>query len=198
MKAKILIEGGASGNDSKQQQIECRQGFRQLLGNLGLSRLPELAACGSRENTFKRFKSAHKNATPGDYIAMLVDSEDPVADIEKPWQHLTWEQPSGVTDDQALLMTTSMETWIAADREALREHYGDKLSEKALPSQQNMESRGRQDIFDNLRKATRQCKIPYAKGKESFLILGKLDPRELEKHLPSFVRCRRILKEKLT
>lgn len=201
MKAKILIEGGASGNDSKQLQIECRRGFRQLLSNLGLPRLPELAACGSRENTYKRFTSAHKKARSGDYIAILVDSEDPVADPERPWQHLKsrdgWDTPHGADDNQALLMTTSMETWVAADREALREHYGTELRETALPAQQDMESRSRQDILKGLANATRQCKVPYAKGKQSFEILGKLNPQELGKHLPSFGRCRRILEEKL-
>lgn len=46
-------------------------------------------------------------------------------------------------------------------------------------------------------RATRNCKNAYAKGKRSFEILGKLDPDVLAKHLPSFSRVRRILKEKL-
>lgn len=165
-------------------------------------RMPAIVACGSREDTFDDFKEAHRISKSRDYIAILVDSEDPVADPEKPWQHLKsrdgWEAPQGADDDQALLMTTSMETWVAADRKALREHYGPELREKALPAQKDMESRSRQEILKGLTDATRQCKAPYAKGKQSFEILGKLNPQELESRLPSFARCRRILTAKMT
>ena len=50
---------------------------------------------------------------------------------------------------------------------------------------------------DKLCKATRDCTNAYTKGKRSFEVLGKLTPDELEKHLPSFRRVRRILKKKL-
>jgi len=58
---------------------------------------------------------------------MLVVSEDPIADEEEPWQHLrqspddNWDPPTGATDNQVLLMTTCMETWIVADRALGRE-----------------------------------------------------------------------------
>ncbi len=51
---------------------------------------------------------------------MLVDSEYPVANIEKTWEHLkqrdNWDRPAGADDEHVLLMTTCMETWIATDR----------------------------------------------------------------------------------
>ncbi len=47
---------------------------------------------------FDDFRTACANAKPGDYVALLVDSEDPVADIEKPWEHLkardSWTKPT--------------------------------------------------------------------------------------------------------
>jgi hypothetical protein len=68
---------------------------------------------------------------------MLIDSEDPVVDIEKTWQHLktgdNWERPAATSDDEVLFMTTCMESWIVADRETLKKHYGHKLHESALP-----------------------------------------------------------------
>ena len=85
MKAHLYIEGG----ESKEDQIRCREGFRKLLEKIGLSgRMPRLSACGSREAVFDDFKTAHARWRANDYIAMLVDSEDPVADIEETWGHL--------------------------------------------------------------------------------------------------------------
>ena len=129
---------------------------------------------------------------------MWVDSEDPVADVEKTWAHLkarpddNWDRPKGATDDQVLLMTTCMETLIVADRAALREHYKSNLQESALPPLENLEQRHRHDVQEKLLHATRDCSNQYTKGKRSFEILGKLNPDKLEQ-LPSFKRARRIL-----
>jgi hypothetical protein len=90
-----------------------------------------------------------------------------------------------------------METWILADRAAVKDHYSDKLQDSALPSLVNLENRGRHDVQDKLVHATRNCTNAYAKGKRSFEILAKLTPATLSKHLPSFARTRRILDQKL-
>lgn len=199
MSASIYLEGGG---DSKEQHARCREGFRKLLEKCGYAgRMPKLVACGGRGATYDDFKTAHENRAADDYIAMLVDSEDPVEDIEATWAHLTdrdgWQKPEGGEDDQALLMTTCMETWIVSDRAALAGHYGSKLQESALPPLVNMESRPRGTIQDNLVRATRNCSNAYKKGKRSFEVLAKLTPATLDQHLPSFVRVRRILDEKL-
>ena len=94
-------------------------------------------------------------------------------------------------------MVTCMETWIVADRQALNEHFGNRLQTSALPPLDNLESRSRQDVQDRLERATRDCPGPYTKGPKSFEILGKLNPSVLEQHLPSFHRTRRILSDKL-
>ncbi len=94
-------------------------------------------------------------------------------------------------------MTTCMETLIVADRAALEEHYKTKLQNSALPPLVDLESRTRDDVQDRLARATRNCSNQYAKGKRSFEILGKLTPATLAGHLPSFVRTRRILDQRL-
>lgn len=94
-------------------------------------------------------------------------------------------------------MTTCMETWIVADRLTLRRHYGSGLQESALPPVVDLEQRARDEVQEKLVRATRDSSNAYAKGKRSFEILGKLAPSALEKYLPSFVRARRILEEKL-
>ncbi len=162
--------------------------------------MPRLTASGSRTSTFDDFKTKHKQSRSGDYIAMLIDSEDPLDDIEQTWKHLkkrdNWNQPVGTTDDQVLFMTTCMETWIVADRDALKSHYGQHLQESALPARHDLEKRHRHDIHDQLVHATRDCSNAYAKGKRSFEVLAILDAAPLMK-LPSFARMVRILKEKL-
>ena len=79
MSAHLYIEGG----ESKEDQIRCREGFRKLLEKAGLSgRMPRLTACGGRGSAFDDFKTAHARLKIGNYIAMLIDSEDPVVDLE--------------------------------------------------------------------------------------------------------------------
>lgn len=188
----IYVEGGAV--DSKELQSRCREAFSKLLERCGFKgRLPRIHPCGSRTGTFHDFKIAHKQRQEA---AMLVDSEDPVKDIEQPWNHLKqrdgWDRPRGAADEQALLMTTCMETWIAADRGALKAHYGPRLQESSLPKLQIMEQQLRHDVQSRLSHATRNCGSPYAIGKASYELLGKAAPAALEK-LPSFARMRRIL-----
>ena len=198
MRAYIYIEGGG---DSKGLHVRCRQGFRQLLERCGFSgRMPRLVACGGRSAAYGDFKTAHES-NKAEYVAMLIDSENPVSNPEETWDHLRncdrWERPDGADDEQVLFMTTCMETWIVADRDTLRQHYGSSLQASALPSLISLEQSNRQDIQEGLKRATHNCSNAYEKGKRSFEILGKLKPETMESHLPAFQRAKRILNEKL-
>ena len=202
MSATIYLEGAARGPDSKDLQIRCREGFRKLLEKCDYKgRMPRLFACGSRDGAFDDFKIALAAKRASDYVAMWIDSEDPLADLEATWAHLThrdkWMQPAGATDDQVLLMTTCMETLFAADHAALADHFGAKLQVSALPPLFQLENRERHDVQDRLFHATRHCTNPYAKGTRSFELLAKLTPSTLSGRLPSFARTRRILDQKL-
>lgn len=199
MSAHLYIEGG----ESKEDQIRCREGFRKLIGKLGFAegkKMPRLSACGGRNAALDDFKTAHAGRKKGDFVALLIDSEDPVVDGEKTWAHLksrdNWVQPEGAVDEQVLLMTTCMETWIAADRDALKAHYGHKLKESALPPLVDLEKRNRKEVHDKLVLATRDCSNAYAKGKRSFEVVGLMNPSALSS-LPAFARMARILKEQL-
>jgi hypothetical protein len=198
--AHIYIEGA----ESKEDQIRCREGFRRLLEKMGFAaqkRMPRLSACGGRDSAFDDFKTALAVAPAGHFVAMLIDSEDPLADLENTWAHLKtrdhWDMPNGATDEQVLFMTTCMESWIIADRETLKKHYGHKLQENALPPTNNLEARGRGDVHDKLTHATRECSNAYEKGKRSFVLVGELNPAALEPLLPSFARAKRILNARL-
>lgn len=199
MKKVIYLEGGG---DSKELHTRCREGFRKLLERCGYKgNMPRLVACGGRGSAFEDFRSAHGSRAQGDFVAMIIDSEDPLKELEAAWNHLTsrdgWKAPPGATDDQVLFMTTCMETWIITDRDSLSHHYGDRFQIAALPPLVNLETRHRNDIQDALVHATRNCKNAYQKGKRSFEILSKLKPDALRPHLPSFNRNMEILDEKL-
>jgi hypothetical protein len=197
--AAIFIEGSKQGEDSKEMDVRCRQAFHKLIDPICPNRKPKLHPCGGRDRAFKDFKIAIK-AGRDSFVALLVDSEDPVSDLNRPWEHLKlrdhWERPKVANDDQVLLMTTSMETWIVADREALRNHF-QKIYENALPPLQDLEKRERKEVLKALTHATRDCSNPYKKGARSFEILAKLDHKVLSKLLPSFERLVTILRKKL-
>ena len=204
MSAYLYLEGGASGPNSKALDIRCERAFHKLLDKMGfVGRKPRLVACGGRNDVYRAFCRGLRSAGSG-YVAMWIDSEEPMSDIESAWRHLggvtsvaVWERPEEARDDQVLFMSTCMETWIVADRAALREHYREKLNENPLPAHTHLESRPRHAVQQALELATRDCKSPYTKGKRSFDMLEKLDPEVLKQHLPAFGRVLRILKEKL-
>gem|GEM_PF-2103572 len=106
MNAQLYIEGA----ESKEDQIRCREGFRKLLEKLGYAqqrRMPRLTACGSRNSTFDDYTTALASAKPGRFVAMLIDSETPVSDLEQTWAHLRehdhWNEPAGGSDEQVLM-----------------------------------------------------------------------------------------------
>lgn len=161
--------------------------------------MPRLVACGGRNAAFDDLCTAHRESAAA-FVAMLVDSEDPVADGEKPWAHLHardgWERPEGALDDQALLMITCMETWIACDHSALRGRFGAELQDSALLAVEGIETRSRGDVLRALERATQRCQVRYEKGRVSYELLGALSPGVLQA-LPGFARVLRILGERL-
>lgn len=192
----IYLEGGG---DSEGLRSRCREGFRKLFQKCGFKRMPKLVACGGRGNAFDRFSTAHIDGKED--AILLVDSEDTITDIDKTWPHLklrdNWDKPDGAQDNQVLLMTTCMETWIIADRAALRAFYNSDFNENQLPPLANLEGRERHTVQQSLQNATKECKNKYEKGARSFEVLAVLTRATLENHLPSFKRARKELAEKL-
>jgi len=188
---KIYIEGGG---DSKLLHVQCREGFRKLFEKAGFTgRMPRTFAGGGRGSTFDAFKTAVAAAGQDAKPMLLVDSEDPITEPTA-WEHLqaqeAWERPVDVTDDQVQLMVTCMETWIMADRAALRQVFGALLETSALLPVVDLETRSRDTIQNALEHATRRCgrDKTYSKGRRSFQILACLDPVTLKQHLPYFRR----------
>lgn len=189
VKVKIYVEGGG---ETRAQQVPCRKAFAKLLAKAGFSRpLPNIIACGSREMTYRDFVNALRFVATDEYPMLLVDSEAILTTTDT-WQHLQqrdgWARPPGAKTDQAQLMITCMETWIVADRVALRDFFGQELNQNALPPEQNLENRSKDDIQTALDNATRACglKRRYRKGKRSFELLETLSPSTLREQLPHF------------
>ena len=185
----------AEGGGNKATDSDCRRAFHVLLTTAGFTgRLPTVFPCGPRNEAFDDFKTALRDGS-GNYPMLLVDSEEPVAESNQPaanpsgaWLHLAardgWERPSGAQDDQAQLMVTTMETWLAADRNALAGHFPG-MNANALPPDADLESRLRQDVLGALQKATGGR---YRKGRDSFDVLSKVYPTVLQGKLPHFQR----------
>ena len=201
MKAVIYVEGG--DQDDASSLSACREAFRKLLEKSGFEgKMPRIVARGGRQRAYRGFEIAHKGKE-ADYVALLVDGEDPVVDLEKPWDLLAirpgdpMPRPKDATDEQALLMATCMETWIVADRPGLAAIYGKDLQTSALPSLVDLEGRDRHAVQDALAHATRESPNAYRKGKRSFRALERVEPDRIRDALPSFRRIERILREKL-
>ena len=112
---------------------------------------------------------------------LLVDSEGPVSEGSGPWtrlrNHDNWTKPERASDDNAHLMVQCMEAWFLADQDALTAYFGSGFAENALPANPNVEQVPKSDIDAGLRNATRRTSSrTYDKGRDSFAILGELDP----------------------
>ena len=191
MRVQIYVEGGG---DHAPLRRRCREGFREFFRNAGLAEaMPKVVACGSRRNAYGKFCTAVGNASEGDFVVLLVDSEGPVDGVP-PWQHLRnrerWTQPPEASDDSAHLMVQVMESWFLADRAALKRYFGHGFRETALPEHAAVEEVAKADVLNGLKDASRSCrtKSRYDKGQHSFDILSQLDADKVMERSPGAKR----------
>jgi hypothetical protein len=184
----IYVEGG--GNPTLKRNF--RKAFHKFFEKTELKgKLPEVIPCGGRKEAYDDFCTALKQARPNHIPLLLVDSEAVVEDGVTSWAHLKdndgWQIPLGATDDHAHLMVQCMEAWFLADVAFLQKFYGSKFRHSALPGQPNLETIPKSDLFNALKRATKDCsgKGEYHKGRHSFRILEEVDPQlvqERSKH----------------
>ena len=151
--------------------------------------MPKVIVCGSREKALDKFRSAFTKATDNDFITLLVDSENSVAEGVGPWLHLkgrdNWDKPADATDENAHLMVQCMESWFLADKEALARYFGADFNKNSLPGRLEIEEVPKSDIEEGLKMATWQCKKGrYDKGSHSFGILAELNPDKVTEASP--------------
>lgn len=179
---KVYVEGGGR----RELQARCRKGFSRFFRKAGLPAL-RIVPCGSRGSAFRRFRTAWTKAA-NEVPLLLVDSEGPVAVRTGSWRYLkdsdNWDRPRGVTASHAHLMVQCMESWFLEDRFTLARHFGARFAAKALPANPRVERVPKQDVLDGLRMATRPTGKEYDKGRDSYLIVGELDPNAVRQASP--------------
>ena len=177
---KLFIEGGGDHNPALASEL--RQAFSVFLSKARPhSRNPRIVACGGRDSAFKDFCTACNN---NENAMLLVDSEDPVTALG-PIEHLktrdNWSFPDSVNDSRCGLMVTCMESWFFADIETLSAYFGNDFKknnfQKNSSSIENMDRKSVLSILENASKDTK--KGQYSKGRDSFKILMKIDPKKV-------------------
>ena len=186
MTVVLYIEGGG---DNRRLGAQFREGWTSFFLAAGLrGRMPKIVRGGSRQQTFRDFATEVAKPKPGAVPLLLVDSEDSVTEDRSVWQHLQehdgWRRPADAGEDDAFLMVQIMETWILADRDALREYFGPRFLENALRSWPELEHVPKATGLQALQRATGDCPNPYSKGKVSFELLAKVDPARVEAACP--------------
>ena len=156
--------------------------------------MPSVVACGSRGEAYRDFKTAHGNSLSA---MLLVDAEGPVT-APGPWQHLkardNWDRPASASDDQCHLMVQVMESWFLADPDALASFYGQGFRPQSLSKNPNIEQVSKQVVRSGLAGATRDTKKGrYDKGRDSYEILGRVDPAKVTNASPYADRLIRVL-----
>lgn len=156
--------------------------MRHFLGLAGHRVVP----CGSRHKAYDKFQNACR-FSPEAINILLVDSEDAVSGL--PHLHLSKHDKWKFTAAQAgrvhLMMAQTMEAWIVADPEALKEYYGKGFQEKALPKSTDLEQVSKKQINDSLARATKNtAKRSYHKIRDGGRLLKQIRSDEVRR------RCR--------
>ena len=185
MTATLYIEGGGDGRSLR---ARFREGWSEFLKSAGLVGRAKIVRGGGREQTFSRFATAVASRGAGGPVLLLVDSEGPVEPGARVWDHLHaqdgWTRPDRADDDQAFLMVQVMETWLLADREALRRYFGAEFRENAIRPWPQLEEVSKATVLDALERATVACSKRYAKGSVSYELLARIDPDRIEQACP--------------
>lgn len=196
MSVKIYVEGGGNGNALRRK---CREGFSEFFRKTGLQgRMPKIMACGPRNAAYDDFCTALKQTATNDFIILLVDSEAEITPDDSAWEHLKkrdeWTKPRRAKNDNVHLMVQCMEAWFIADRDALREYFGQYFKPNALPVRNDIENITKSDLEQALEKATTATrKGAYHKSKHSFDILARLNPDKVKTCSPHAERLVKTL-----
>ena len=187
----IYMEGGGDGKSAK---AAIRQGMDALLRPLkDAARAKALhwkpVPWGARNEAFRGFRNA---VGKRDYaiVVLLVDAEGPVNGA--PRSHLQsrdgWDM-GFAGEDTIHLMVQVMETWIAADPDALSTYYGQNFNGNVLPRAANLEQVSKADVTQTLDQATKHTtKGCYHKIKHASDLLKRINVERVKKRCPHCAR----------
>jgi len=192
---RLYVEGGGDQKDTKARLRTAFGAFLEELRDRAREKRVHwsIITCGGRASTFDDYQTALRSH-PRAFNVLLVDAEAPVS-CDSPWEHLKsrpgdeWDNP-GVADKHCHLMVQTMEAWLIADREKLREYYGPGFHENSLPNNPNVEEIAKDALEQALKKATHKTtKGPYHKTRHAPEILERIRPDEVKKRATF---CRRL------
>jgi hypothetical protein len=174
----VYVEGGGPtrGGDLAG---ECRKGFSALLEK-ATGRRVGITACGGRNQAYDAFATAVRQRKY-DLAVLLVDSEEAVR-AKDSWSHLQLRDKWTPLEAPAHLMVVCMEAWLLADHDALRAHFGSSFEAGRIPKWPRLWEVDKDALYGALTDATkdREKGGPYGKGRDSFKILARVDPKKLE------------------
>ena len=180
---RIYIEGGGERAEGK---AKLRNGFQVFLRELREKARDRrirwnITACGSRNSAHDDFNTACQTH-PEAFNVLLVDSEGPVN--SSPKQHLRdrdgWQVNE--SEDQYHLMVQALEAWLIADREAVKQYYGQGFQESAIPAAQDVEQIDKDLPKSSLDKAAKKTnKEGYQEIRDGARLLAKINPEEVRK-----------------
>lgn len=202
-KVALYVEGGG---DSRALQGPLKRGFKKLFEKAVLN-TNDLAVipCGSRVQAYKDFKIAFEQ-NKYDFVMLLLDSEGPVQDGQRAWQHFAsgvrrddvgLTCPRGATDDNAHLMVQMMEAWFITDEAAFRIVYPKELQASSLSRATDIEQIPKHTIIPALENATRHTskgKFQKSHGSE---LLAELDVSQLRQRSKHADRLFMVLQQQL-
>ena len=175
----IYMEGDGSRAADRAALRQGMDGFPSPLKNAARKRsLPwKVVPCGSREDTYRRFRNGVENSDHGETQVLIVDSE---AKVTLPAQaHLRnrdgWDL-SFTLEQTIHLMVQVMETWIVADPGAIARYYGQDFDVRRLPRRPDLEQEPKASVAKALKDATkRSAKGAYHKTRHAGELLKRLD-----------------------
>ena len=205
---RLYVEGGG---DTAALQKACREGFTTFITKSGLKNRPRIVACGSRRDAYDSFCTA---IAIGNDAMLLVDSEALVSGAHQqgeaanwlPWAHLRqrqgdgWEKPERSEDNDCHFMVQIMENWFLADRDTLKDFFGNGFKENKLPAATRaVEEVTKDEVYRALEYATNNCKTKatYGKGEHSFKLLAMINPSKVTRASPWARRFIDELKNKM-
>jgi len=188
----IFIEGGGDGRNTK---ALIHQGFscflRSLVKTARKNKIKwKMTVCGSRNNAFRDFKIALK-ANPNAFNVLLVDAEAAV--YTTPCQHLkqrdNWDLPN-IDDEHCQLMVQTMEAWLIADINTLKNFYGKGFKDNSIPKNFELENIDKKQLESSLKAATRHTqKGEYHKIQHASKLLALLKVDKVRQAAP---HCERL------
>ena len=176
-------------------------GFRQFFNQFySQGTKIDLAMCGP--NVIADFANGVKKF-PSAVNILLMDSEGLNGPdlLQKVKTHDKWDLSTNdkVADDCLNFMVQVMESWFLADRQALRNYYGNGLSENRLPANPNIEQIPKADVLHRIESATSNTgKGKYHKTKHAPDLLRNIDPAKVQSASPSCSRLFQYLQAVVT